>query len=186
MRWRNHSVRWVAVATVAWIALLARTSAAPLPSDAELKSVLLFHLTQFIAWPASATNGSSEFVIGILGPDPLGPALDAVVKGETVGGRPIRVIRRNRARDLSGCALLYVSPQHREPLARVMDGAKDPPVLTVGESEEFLAEGGMIRFRKTAERKIRLQVHLTRARNAGFNISAQLLRVADVVQRGDE
>ena len=159
-------------------------AAANAPTEAELKAVLLYHLTQFVTWPVASTNSSSEFVIGILGPDPFGPALDAVVKGEKVAGRPIRVVRANRAIDLTESALVYVSPQVREPLARIFQELKESPTLTVGESEDFMEAGGMIRFRKTPDRKVRLQVHLTRARGSGFNVSAQLLRVCDVVQGG--
>ena len=159
--------------------------AAPPASEAELKSVLLFHLTQFVTWPAGASN-RSEFIIGILGPDPLGPALDAVIKSEQAGGRPIRVVRSNRLRELSEADLIYVSPQTGELPARLFDRLKERTVLTVGESSEFLDDGGMVRFKRTQDRKIRLQIHLTRARESGFHINAQLLRVSDVVQGGQK
>ena len=143
---------------------------------------MLFHLTQFVTWPAVSTNESPDFVIGILGPDPFGPALDEVAKGEKVGNRPIRVVRANRVRELNGCSLVYVSPQARERLARIFQELRGPPALTVGETADFLDEGGMVRFRRMPERKVRLQINLQRARQSGFNISAQLLRVCDVVQ----
>jgi hypothetical protein len=177
---------WQSAAALAGLIFLGalRCPAASPPSDAELKAVLLFNLTQYVTWPASSTNQSSEFLIGILGPDPLGPALEQVVQGETVGGRPIRVVRRSRARELVDCALVYVSPQARERLSRIFGELRERPSLTVGESSDFLAEGGMVRLRKTPEQKIRVQVDLQHAREHGFNISAQLLRVADVVQGG--
>jgi hypothetical protein len=181
----QHSA-WRGAAALAGFLLLAsmRCPAAAPPSDAELKAVLVFHLTQYVTWPASSTNQSREFLIGILGPDPLGPALDEVVKGEMVGGRPVRVVRRSRARDLVDCPLVYISPQARERLPRIFAELRQLPGLTVGESSDFLEEGGMIRFRKTPDRRVRVQVDLQHARENGFSISAQLLRVADVVQGG--
>ncbi|HWN97359.1 MAG TPA: YfiR family protein [Methylomirabilota bacterium] len=181
----KHSRAWRAVMAAGWLIVLtvAQGRAAPPATEAELKAVLLFHLTQFVTWPAASSN-QTEFVIGILGPDPFGPALDSVIKGETVGGRPIRVIRYNRARDLIGSSLVYVSPQARGSPSRIFEEFKTPPVLTVGESTDFLHDGGMIRFKRTSERKIRLEIQLTRARESGLNINAQLLRVSDVVEGG--
>jgi hypothetical protein len=174
--------------TIAAVLLLmawpeSRCRAAAPASEAEIKAVLLFHLTQFVTWPTSSVT-SATFDIGVLGPDPFGPVLDAVVSGEKVNGKPIRILRSTRAQDLRNCPLVYVSPQGREPLARLFEELRKPPTLTVGESQEFLDEGGMIRFRKTPERKIRLQIFLDRVRQAGFNLSAQLLRVSDVTQGG--
>ena len=157
-----------------------------LPKEQEVRAVILYHLTQFVTWPAASLNQSTEFVIGILGPDPFGAALDEVVKGEKVGNRSIRIMRSNRARDLADSQLVYVSSQVRQPLSRVFEELDESAILTVGDSEDFLTQGGMIRFRRTPERKTRLQVHLTRARQKGFNISAQLLRVSDVVEGGNQ
>jgi hypothetical protein len=184
----RHKLVWSMVATVLSAVLATATfssSAAPAATEAELKAVLLFHLTQFISWPTAASN-QNEFVIGIIGPDPFGPVLDAVVKGEKVGGRPIRVIRESRVRTLEGCSLVYVSAQAREPVSRIASALQNSPVLLVGEAPDFLDDGGMVRLRRTSEQKIRIQIHLRRLREEGLNASAQLLRVSDVVQGGDK
>lgn len=160
--------------------LSAKRGLAASPTENEVKAVLLFHLTQFVTWPTNASQ-SPDFLIGILGPDPFGDSLDAVMKGEKVGTRAIRIVRSNRARELIDCSLVYVSPQAREPLSQIFNVLKELPTLTVGENDDFIDDGGMIRF-KPNDRKIRLQVQLPRARSQGFNISAQLLRVSDVVQ----
>lgn len=183
-RGRQNVWRKAALAVAFLIFGLSSRGHAATPTEAELKAVLLFHLTQFVTWPGAATNGSSEFVIGILGPDPFGPALENVVQGETVDGKPIRIVRANRVRNLPVCQIVYVSPQFRDPLSRAFEDLRHSPTLTVGESPDFLDEGGMICFKKTPEHKIRLQINLTRARADRFNLSAQLLRVSDVVQGG--
>lgn len=156
--------------------------AADLPKESEVKAVLLFHLTQFVTWPSIS---GSEFVIGILGPDPFGSALDAVVKGEKAANLPIRVKRVSRAQDLAGAQLVYVSPRAREPLPRILRELEaQPPSFTVGETAEFIGAGGMLRMLRTPEHKTRIEVNLRRARAAGFNVSAHLLRVSDVVEGG--
>lgn len=162
------------------LSLVAPARAAQPASEAELKAVLLFHLTQFVTWPG-ATNVQSEFVIGILGPDPFEGALQEVVKGEKVGARPIRVVRASRPEELTGAELVYVSPQHRQSLPRVLSQLGSEPKLIVGETDGFIDQGGMLRFKRTDQKKVRLEVALGRVRDEGLNISAQLLRVCDVV-----
>jgi hypothetical protein len=179
---RHNWIAAIALATT--LAGLCRAPAAAPAGETELKAVLLFHITQFVTWPA-ASNQQPEFIIGVLGSDALATALDEVVKGETVNNRPIRVMRSDDPARLRDCDLLYVSPTIRQPLGRVMEEMKRrPSTLVVGETDGFLDQGGHIRLRQTSARKIRLQIHLGNARGNGFQISAQLLRVADVVGGG--
>jgi hypothetical protein len=180
------SPQWISA--VAALLLLSfflpqRVSAAAPASEAEIKAVLLFHLTQFVTWPTSSVK-SATFDIGVVGPDPFGGALDTVVAGEKANGKPIRIVRSSRARDLPDCPLVFVSAQARESLSRIFTDLGNRPTLTVGDTEEFIEQGGMIRFRRTPEKKIRLQIQLNRARQSGLNISAQLLRVSDVIPGG--
>jgi hypothetical protein len=54
-------------------------------------------------------------------------------------------------------------------------------VLTVGESDQFIEEGGVINFMKKAG-KIRLEINLDASLKAKLEISSKLLSVADVVK----
>jgi hypothetical protein len=155
---------------------------AALPSEYDLKAVFLFHFTQFVEWPASAfASPDGPFVIGILGPDPFGHALENVVRGEMVGQHPI-VVRS--VRDLAAelrCQILYVSSESESLVdARQFHGA---PVLTVGESTSFFDGGGIIQF-FSDHRHVRLRVNLGEARAHSLVISAKLLRVAEVLDAG--
>jgi hypothetical protein len=50
-------------------------------------------------------------------------------------------------------------------------------VLTVGDAPDFLERGGMIQFVLVANR-VRFEVNLDAAREAGLQLSAELLKVA--------
>ena len=52
--------------------------------------------------------------------------------------------------------------------------------LTVGESDDFLARGGIISLRRRNQ-KMGLEVNLTSASNAGLKLSSKLLEVASAV-----
>ena len=62
-----------------------------------------------------------------------------------------------------------------------MGKIKTRPVLTVGETDQFMEQGGVINFVKK-EGKVRLEINLDAARQAKLEISSKLLNVADVVK----
>jgi hypothetical protein len=147
-------------------------------SEAQVKAVLLFRLSQFVNWPPAAE--AQPFCIGILGPDDLGPALDQAVEGELVRGKPLTVKRAAHAAELADCQIVFVSPSVRETPAHICGELNRMPSLVVGEAADFLSEGGMVRLALMRDRKIRLEIELDRVRAAGLNVSAQLLRVCMV------
>lgn len=161
----------------------ARTARAAVP-EASAKAALVFNLTKFVAWPDTAKGPA--FRIGILGPDPFGTALEEIVQGEQVDGRAIVIKRSSNAASLADCQLVYVSPNWRQSPANALGALRGRGILTVGESEGFLSGGGMVRLVRTPERKVRLQIHLDNVRAESLRMSAQLLRVAEVVKGGSE
>ena len=73
------------VATCLLLFLGLSVGAAVPPAEYRVKAVFLFNFAQFVDWPPDAfTAPGQPFVIGVLGKDPFGPELDAVVRGETV------------------------------------------------------------------------------------------------------
>jgi hypothetical protein len=174
MRIRSKVLQWSALLAIC----TGSAKAAPQLSEAELKAAFLFHFTQFVEWPISVfPSADAPFVIGILGPNPFGGALDNIVRGEKVGQHPLIVRGVAGYEAERDCQILYVT-KVAEPL---LDPAKlhNAPVLTVGESAAFYEAGGLIEF-ITDHRHVRLRVNLTAARKRSLVISAKLLRVAEV------
>jgi len=174
---------WVGLCCVLFAATLGPRCAATEVLESNARAAFLFHITQFVTWPEGSFAGT--FKIGVLGPDPFGPILDALVQGETVGGRPIQVKRAASIAELLDCETIYVSSGARESVAEIASAVKDRPVLLIGETSKFLDRGGMIRIYRSPERKLKLQVDLGHARRASLKISSQLLRISDV-RRGSD
>ena len=63
----------------------------------------------------------------------------------------------------------------------MIDRLRGLPVLTVGESEGFAAQGGCVNFYIEAN-KIRFEVNLQAAKQQHLRISAKLLALARIVQ----
>lgn len=143
----------------------------------QVKAVFLFNFTQFVDWPpGSFSSPTSPFVIGILGNDPFGLYIDKVVEGEKVDSHPIVVQRYNDGDDIKNCNILFTSKSYS-----AIRNLQNRSILTVGDQNNFAAEGGMIRF-FIENNKIKLQINLKAAKAANLNISSKLLRLADVIQ----
>jgi hypothetical protein len=77
------------------------------------------------------------------------------------------------------CQILYFTEEGEDLLD--LSRLRTAPVLTVGESDSFYKKGGMIQF-VIARRRVRLKVNLEEARAHSLEISAKLLRVAEVTE----
>jgi hypothetical protein len=154
----------------------------PAASEYEVKAAFLFHFTQFTDWPESSFEKTGgRLVIGVLGADPLGTDLDRAVRGKTVQGRPLVVQRFPRAEDVGPCHVLFIGESDRKRLRVILDSLKGKPVLTVGESDQFLAQGGIIAFLREEEH-IRFSINLDAADRSALKLSAKLLKVARSVR----
>jgi hypothetical protein len=150
--------------------------------EEQLKAVFLWRLAQFVDWPADAFgNESSPLVIGILGDNPFGMALETAVRGETAHGRKL-VVRYFRAADqASPCHILYLAGFNQGEIAPVTSVLRGRNVLTVSDAESMLREGGMVRFVNDGQ-KIKLRVDLAAVRKEGLTFDGRLLRIAEVTR----
>jgi hypothetical protein len=170
---------WSAILACALSIGLVRAAS---PTEFQLKAVFLYHFTQFVEWPEDAFDTpDAPLVIGVLGEDPFGTALDEAVEGERVRGRPILVQRYGTVDQIERCHILFVNLPGRADTEAALRALGDQPLLTVGDSNEFARAGGVIGF-VTVGNKIRLQINLDAARQADLEISSKLLRPARIVR----
>ncbi|HEX8757938.1 MAG TPA: YfiR family protein [Steroidobacteraceae bacterium] len=177
-----------AVAAAALIAaglLLAARPALAEPTAQQVEAVFLFYFSQFVDWPASAfADERSPIVIGVLGDDPFGGALDQAVAGERVNGRPVVVRRLRSIAAAADCHILYISSSEAPQLQQILSALKGHNVLTVSDLERFAQSGGMIRF-VLIDQHVRLIVNARAARAAGLKLSSKLLRAAAPARPGE-
>lgn len=167
----------VLLSSLAW-------SATPTP-EYQLKAVFLFNFTQFVEWPSQAfSEANSPLIIGVLGTDPFGTYLDDTLRGETVNGRALAVQRYTTASEIKNCHVLFISRSELVRQAQILGSLKGKSILTVGETDNFIREGGIIRF-ATVDNKIRLRIGLDAAKAANLTLSSKLLRPADI-ETGEE
>jgi hypothetical protein len=151
-------------------------------SEYQVKALFLLNFAKYVDWPpVSFAETNTPIIIGLYGEDKCGEALKKAVEGRTVAGPRIIIQPVGKDDDLGKCHILFISVSDKKQLGEILDKIKALPVLTVGETDQFMEQGGVINFVKR-EGRIRLKINLDAARRAKLQISSKLLNVADVVK----
>jgi len=146
----------------------------------QVKAAFLLNFTKFIDWPPGPGAPDSPIGICILGKDPFGRALDDVVQGETINGRPLIVERLSPGRVPQFCQVLFIGAAEKD-VPKILSGL-GRGILTVGDGDKFVRAGGMIAF-VLEDRHVRFDINQTAAANAGLKLSSKLLSVARSVEK---
>lgn len=153
-------------------------------SEYQVKAAFLFHFAQFVDWPAESFKGTdSPLTYCTVGEDPFHGALDATLDGKTVGARSFRVRHFKQVQELQACQVLFVGTEEKKAVLSALETVKGGPVLTVGEADHFVQDGGMIGF-FLEDNKVRFNINLGAAERAKLKISARLLALAKTVIGG--
>jgi hypothetical protein len=157
--------------------------AAPTPvvSREKLEAVYLLNFGRFVQWPKEDfPSDDAPLTIGIVGRDPFGTLLDEVVRGEKIEQHPIVVRRFPSIAELGNCHILYVGDSERDRLERLFERLGDSHVLTVSGIADFAGRGGIVQFVQDRDR-VRFRINLRRAKRSALELSAKLLRPAEVI-----
>jgi len=150
-------------------------------TENRVKAGFIYNFAKFVDWPARAFRLNSRVFTICLAGDPFEGELDTLIKGELLDGRRLTVHRLAEGEGARGCQILYVAPSEAHRFKEIVGTAANDPILTVGESEDFIDEGGIVRFVKTDER-IHFQINPDAAQHAALKVSSRLLRLAEIVR----
>jgi hypothetical protein len=164
--------------------LLATAVSAQTADEYRVKAAFLFNFAKFVEWPAQAfKNPADPIAICVVGKNPFGGALVQAVNGQAAQGKSFTILQISEASQMRFCHILFVSSSERKRLAPIFEEIKNGAVLTVGESDNFTAEGGMVNFR-IEEGSVHLQINLDAAAQQRLHISSKLLSLAEIVRKG--
>ena len=154
-------------------------AADPVPEEYQVKGAFLLNFTKFVDWPPQVFKGPGDpIAICILGQNPFGPGLDRAARQTVVGNRTVSVRQVSDGQQASQCQIVFMGASERKRLRAWLEALQGSSVLTVGESDGFLANGGVIDFKLDGER-VRIGISTAAADRAGLHISAKLLSLAN-------
>jgi hypothetical protein len=164
---------------------IGATSAQAEPTNEyKIKAALIFKFLQFVEWPkegggggAAGTDNPQPIVVGTVGKDPFEGALEQTMAGKSVGGRVITVKHFTSAADVKRCQVLFAGAESDGELSKVLKRLGPAGLLTIGETDQFLDDGGVIRIYEQGN-NLRFEISTGAVARAGLQISAKLLRLA--------
>jgi YfiR/HmsC-like len=189
-RKRGRRGQWAAAMLAAFVLLGGCWAARGQESGAgeyQVKAAFLFHFAQFVEWPPQTFSGAgAPLTYCTVGDDPFRGALDQSLTGKMIGGRELRVLHFRELKEAQGCQILFLGSRDQRWLNAAIASVGGSAVLTVGETDHFVRDGGIIGFCQD-QNKIRFEINLEAAGKAKLKISAKLLALAKTVigdQRG--
>jgi hypothetical protein len=148
----------------------------------KVKAVYLYNFTKFVSWPDTTLLGDTHPLnICVLGKNPFGPLLEPITHMKT-HARTITIenIEDVHALEKKSCPILFISASEQGDVAELLQKTAPMHILTVSDIDGFAHHGGIIGF-VVKEEKVRLEINLSAARQAGLTISAKLLEIATVI-----
>lgn len=149
----------------------------------QVKAAFLFHFAQLVEWPDGAIGAEDHSLnLCVLDDEPSRKELQTSIDGKLIGDRVFHVRLLSQSQDFQGCSIFFLSRDEARRQSAILKALLGLPVLTVGETGNFLSDGGMIRFHLD-EGKIRFDINLGAADSSHLKISSRLLLLATSVTR---
>ena len=146
--------------------------------ECELKAAYLYNFAKFTRWPAVGDAGvPNPLIIGVLGDERVADSIAALTRGRTVGGSTIEVKSFGADNIPANLHIVYVGNSQDGSLHQLAPTLFQPGRLTIGETETFTQNGGMIRLFVESDR-LRFEIDNGHAQKAGLTLSSQLLMLA--------
>jgi len=154
------------------------TEAQPVAEEYQVKGAFLLNFAKFVEFPPKAfTAPGDPIAICVLGQNPFGPGMDQAAAKIVVANRSVSVRPVADAQHARRCQIVFVSVSERKRARPLLKALQGQSVLTVGESEDFLENGGVVNF-KLDGAKVHIEINTEAADRAGLHISAKLLSLA--------
>lgn len=151
------------------------------PDEYQMKAAFLYNFARFVEWPSETLKGENPIlVVGIMGSDPFGTAVDESISSKSLNGRQFMIKRLKWGQNLRDCHILVICASERKRLSQILESLKGAGVLTVSELSDFCQQGGGIGL-ILEEKKVRFLINMDAAEQARLKISSKLLTLAKAV-----
>ncbi len=150
-------------------------------SSNEIKAAFLYKFLLFVEWPEGTfQEADDKITIGFFDDGQISDFL-VPVEGQYIDGRSLVVecYKKGTTRAFwEKCQLLFIDSSMEPRTKEILESLNGRPILTVGETEGFLEQGGMVNF-FTREGSVRFEINKTAAAKVGIKFRSKLLRVAN-------
>jgi hypothetical protein len=177
-RWRQLFGRLAATLLLVALALHDPDAQEAVYDVDQVKAAFLYHFATYVTWPAPAR--AEPLTIAVLGDDGVAAQLSRFLPGRRIESRSVQARAIGRIEDLADEEILFIGRSSNPSLAQVIARIGRRPVLVVTDAPNGLDSGGMINLREVDSR-VRFEISVPRAEEAGLTLSSRLLAAAQRV-----
>ncbi|QNN24105.1 YfiR family protein [Planctomycetales bacterium ZRK34] len=159
----------------------------------QVKAAYLINFARFTTWPdVKFESDHAPLIIGLFESDPIKPIIARMIKGREVAGHPLKIMRlklppsasgtshqKEFEKQLKSCHLIYVSNMHNHAARQLIKSVKHAAVLTIGEGESFVRQGGMLSFLVEAGRVL-FYANPDAIESSDLRVSSKVLKLARI------
>lgn len=147
-------------------------------SEDEVKAAFLFHFATYAEWPVNSVTSDpqGEITFAVLHAPNIARALERFSDGRTIKGRPVRVRPIRSISQLDQDEVLFIGASQNRRLDQLVRSVTGP-TLVVTDAKDGLPDGSMINFQLVG-RRVRFEIALPAAQQAGISLSSRLLSAA--------
>lgn len=177
-RARPLCTTYLAVVLPVFCVLYSHALREPKPSAARVEAAYIYNFAKFIEWPAAKFAGpTSPIRFCVLNDFSFEADLSQVVNGRSIADHPVEVVQVRDATESLNCHILFVNSAQQSQARHLTEVLRGSGVLTVGETDTFVEEGGIINFFLDND-QVQFRINRKAAQQAGLYVSSRLLTVA--------
>jgi hypothetical protein len=137
----------------------------------------LAHFAGFVDWPESTfPNGGTPIYLCLFGAVDFGNSLVELTKDFMPNGRHIEVRSVKTPNQARTCHILFIGREDAKKYPAILGPIRDLPILTVGETDDFLDAGGIISF--AFDRTLQIDINAGASNRARLRIRTGLATLA--------
>ncbi|MDR3416268.1 MAG: YfiR family protein [Nevskia sp.] len=149
-------------------------------SEAAVKMAFVYNFGKFVEWPPPALATSQPFVLCTAGDTEQFKSSLAAIEGKTAQGHEVKVHALDGNAELAGCQTLFIAQSEREHVRELLKAARNLPILTVSDIDEFADAGGVVEL-ITRNGRVQFNINVRAAKAANLTISSELMKLAHSV-----
>ena len=149
-------------------------------TEPSLKAAFVYNFARFTDWPGDAASAGAPLVTCVCGDPAIAGALERMVNGRQVMGRPMTVVRTTWDAPPRNCHLMYAATLKPAQLDTFIAGVRGTPVLTIVDSDDQARVPAIIRL-FVDNGNLRFDIDYAQAKRSRLQLSSKLLTLAKKV-----
>lgn len=147
--------------------------------DEMFKALFMYNFTKEIGWPDSYNSGN--FIIGILGSNPITQELEKIAQKKKVGKQAISVVEFQNVNSITKCHILFIPSNRTNDFYAASEKLKNNHTAILTDRPGYARKGAAINYVKI-DGKQKFEINTKTLADRGLNYTTFLTSLGIVVE----